>query len=190
MSLCLLRNSDSLVTLYPEEIRVNQDSIHLRLGGSPADEEVEREMVVTALPCAYEPRAFDGKEKIGRLFARELLLYFGARYSQMRKMSPILGRNVDAIRKLDSLTAVLIQLLQDVDPHLFRHITPFVCQIVRRRYATWAGTVDFYPQGCLYCCWIVGRLVDCCRGSDRPNARHLAVTLQWMVLLGPRPLNE
>jgi hypothetical protein len=177
---CSMRNS---ATLYPVSIEVGTNFVLLGLGGAEEDYTACKEVRVTAMPCPYEPHADTVKEKIGQLFVRELLMYLGTRYAQMRKMSPAFAQNIDYVRKLDSLSSCILYLYKNIDEHLFAHLTPYICQIVRQRYTAWAGVAEFYPNGCLYTCWLIGRLLG--HRIAGPSPSRFAMSLQRLVLLQP-----
>lgn len=170
--------------IYPVSLEAEANQAVVRFGEpDPAwEEDIPSELLVSALPSAYEPHGRT-KEKLGRVFARELLFYLGSRYLQMRKMSPSFSLAIDSMRKHQSLTSCLLVLADGLQPALFRCLVPYLCQIVRCRYCEWTGQAQFFPRGTLYVNWLVGRMV--LGGAPSPNRAMLARALQKLVLLNP-----
>ena len=181
---------------YPTSITIReQKEVFMELTHTSCTPALPVCITVTVLPCVWEPSLSDPGAramtlKLGRKLIEFLIARLGPRYQQMRCMSPVLAAIFDDARREQSLTGALLCLLA-IDSVLFSQLTHLICQAIRKDLAS-PGR-EFYPNGSLYCCWLVGRLLlvqDSKSEHINLNARELAGNIRRWILGGNcRPYN-
>lgn len=174
--------------VYPTAIAIREHKeVFMELAHTSCTPALPVCITVTVLPCVWEPSlpvpgARAMAPKLGRKLIEFLITRLGPRYQQMRCMNPVLAASFDDARREQSLTGALLCLLS-IDAVLFSQLTHLICQAIRKDLAS-PGR-DFYPNGSLYCCWLVGRLLlvqDLKSAHINSNARNLATRIRTWVL--------
>lgn len=156
----------------------------------PGDE--EKEKLTLAAPiwtCAHEPSTSSGR-KLGALLMRELA-DMTPNYQLTRRMDPAYAEAVDASRKINGFSEVLLAFARALHPVRFRHVLGILLRALALSYDLWSGCPpeELSPPGAglsratqLFGWEIVAKLVHA-RGAKRirkDQEQNLALASAWL----------